>query len=289
MQTYFAPAKLNLFLHVVGRRADGYHLLESVFQLLDFGDTLSIQARADGAIRRVTEIPGVPEQEDLVIRAAQALRAATGSTQGAEIGIEKRIPMGGGLGGGSSDAATVLLALNRLWELHLTRQQLMDIGLQLGADVPFFIYGRNAFAAGVGERLSALDLPPRWFVVLKPAAAIPTVEIFRSPDLTRDTKSVKILDFPADGWSFPRSGFANDLQAVAFGKYPVVAQAAAWLKGHDEKAVISTRMTGSGACVFSAFASEEEARRVYAERPAQLGGFVASSMARHPLFDYAAD
>jgi len=289
MNAYFAPAKLNLFLHVVGRRADGYHLLESVFQLLDFGDSLEISARADGVIRRANDVPGVPEADDLIVRAAHALKAATGASQGAEIAVTKRIPMGGGLGGGSSDAASVLLALNRLWDLRLARAQLMAIGLKLGADVPFFLYGRNAFAAGIGEELTALELPQRWFVVLKPAVSVPTIEIFRAPDLTRDTKSVKIVDFPADGWSFPQNCFANDLQPVALGKYPAVARAVEWLQGHDDRAEITARMTGSGACVFSAFASESEARRVYAERPAELGGFVARGLARHPLVDYAAD
>jgi len=287
--SYFAPAKLNLFLHVVGRRADGYHLLESVFQLLDFGDDISIAVRGDGVIRRGSDIPGVPESEDLVIRAAQALKAASGTSLGAEIGVTKRIPMGGGLGGGSSDAATVLLALNRLWNLRLNRAQLMAIGVKLGADVPFFLYGQNAFAAGIGEQLQALDLPPRWFVVLKPPAAVPTVEIFRAPDLTRDTKSVKIADFPAGEWSFPQTRFANDLQPVAFDRYPVVAQAAQWLAQHDAAAAITARMTGSGACVFSAFATEQEARRVYVERPARYEGFVARSLHRHPLADCAED
>jgi 4-diphosphocytidyl-2-C-methyl-D-erythritol kinase len=289
MTSYFAPAKVNLFLHVVGRRADGYHLLESVFQLLDFGDRIEIAPRADGVVRRVTDIPGVPHEEDLVIRAARALQAATGCARGADIGVTKRLPMGGGLGGGSSDAATVLLALNRLWSLGLDRAKLMAIGLKLGADVPFFLFGRNAFAAGIGEQLQAVDLPSRWFVVLKPPASVPTVEIFRAPDLTRNTNSVKIADFPAGEWSFPQTRFANDLQPVAFDRYPVVAQAARWLAQHDAIAAITARMTGSGACVFSAFANEDMARRVYAERPAQYAGFVARDLQRHPLADYAED
>jgi 4-diphosphocytidyl-2-C-methyl-D-erythritol kinase len=293
MKSYPAPAKLNLFLHVVGRRADGYHLLESVFQLIDFGDTIDIAVREDGAIRRTSDVPGVPEAEDLVIRAATALKQAGGSrgcsSLGADIGVTKRIPMGGGLGGGSSDAATVLLALNRLWKLNLKRAELMAIGLKLGADVPFFLFGRNAFATGIGEQLQALDLPPRWFVVLKPPASVPTLEIFRAPELTRDTKSVKIADFPADDLSFPQTRFANGLQQVAFDRYPVVAQAARWLAGHDAKAAITARMTGSGACVFSAFASEEVARQVYAERPARFDGFVARGLERHPLSGSAED
>ncbi|HEY4373193.1 MAG TPA: 4-(cytidine 5'-diphospho)-2-C-methyl-D-erythritol kinase [Burkholderiales bacterium] len=283
MTPYPAPAKLNLFLHVVGRRADGYHLLESVFQLLDFGDTLEIAAREDGVIRRVTEVPGVPEEEDLVIRAAKALQAATGSPQGADIAVHKRIPMGGGLGGGSSDAATVLLALNDQWKLGLTRAQLIAIGVKLGADVPFFLYGRNAFAAGIGEELTALDLPPRWFVVLKPPVSVPTVEIFRDQNLTRNTKSVKILDFPAGGWSFPQTQFGNDLQPVAVARYPAVAQAVDWLSAYDSQAEITARMTGSGACVFAAFDDESKAREICEARPRELTGFVARGLARHPL------
>jgi len=283
MNSFFAPAKLNLFLHVVGRRADGYHLLESVFQLLDFGDTLEIAVRADGAIRRVGEVAGVAEADDLAIRAAHALRQAAGATQGADIAVQKRIPMGGGLGGGSSDAASVLLALNHLWDLHLPRAQLAAIGLKLGADVPFFVHGQNAFATGVGEQLASVELPPRWFVVLKPAVAVPTAEIFRAPNLTRDTKSVKMLDFPAGGWSFPQSRFANDLQPVALARYPAVAQALQWLGRHDGRAAITARMTGSGACVFSAFEAQSDARGVFEARPRELEGFVARGLARHPL------
>lgn len=283
VNSYPAPAKLNLFLHVVGRRADGYHLLESVFQLLDFGDTLEIAARADGVIRRVTEVPGVPEEEDLVIRAARALKAATGSTQGADIGVDKRIPMGGGLGGGSSDAATVLLALNAQWKLGLTRAQLIAIGVKLGADVPFFLYGQNAFAAGIGEELTGVDLPARWFVVLKPPVSVPTAEIFRDPNLTRESKSVKILDFPAGDWSFPQKQFGNDLQPVAVARYPAVAQAVQWLSAYDSQARITARMTGSGACVFAAFDAESKAREIRAAAPRELTGFVARGLARHPL------
>jgi len=289
MTSYFAPAKLNLFLHVVGRRADGYHLLESVFQLLDYGDKLEIEVRADGAISRLGEVPGVAPTDDLAIRAAQALKAASGTALGADIRVSKTIPMGGGLGGGSSDAASVLLALNRLWDLRLARAELMGIGVKLGADVPFFIYGRNAFAAGIGEQLTEVELPCRWFVVLKPPVAVPTVEIFRSQELTRNTKSVKIVDFPAGGWSFTQEHYANDLQPVAGSRYPAVAQAVSWLKNHDGRAAITARMTGSGACVFAAFAEQSMAREVFAARPAGLDGFVSKSLARHPLADFARD
>ena len=287
MPAFFAPAKVNLFLHVVGRRADGYHLLESVFQLLDFGDTLEISVRADGLLRRVNEVPGVPEADDLAMRAARALREAFGSGQGADISVTKRIPMGGGLGGGSSDAATVLLALNHLWDLRLERAQLAQIGVKLGADVPFFIFGESAFITGIGEQMAPVALPERWFVVLQPQAMVPTAEIFRSPDLTRNTKSVKMLDFSTGDYSFARSSFANDLEPVAGLKYPAVAEAVEWLKSHAAHAQVTARMTGSGACVFAAFASEHEARAVYMQRPAQLGGFVAKSLARHPLHDLA--
>lgn len=283
MTFFFAPAKLNLFLHVVGRRADGYHLLESVFQLLDFGDALEISARADGVIRRAADLPGVPEEEDLTVRAARALKAATGCALGAEIAVQKRIPMGGGLGGGSSDAASVLLALNDLWKLGLTRTKLMEIGVKLGADVPFFIFGQNAFVSGIGEQLQPIELPSRWFVVLKPPVSVPTAEIFRDQNLTRNTKSVKMLDFPAGEWSFPQKQYGNDLQPVAVARYPAVAQALGWLAAYDSQARITARMTGSGACVFAAFDDESKAREICGAAPRECMGFVARGLARHPL------
>ena len=289
MPVFFAPAKVNLFLHVVGRRADGYHLLESVFQLLDFGDTLEINARADGVVRRVNEVPGVAQADDLAVRAALALQQASGTGQGADIEITKRTPMGGGLGGGSSDAATVLLALNRLWNLGFDRAQLAQIGVKLGADVPFFIFGQSAFVTGIGEQMVPLTLPERWFLVLKPQASVPTVEIFRSPELTRNTNSVKIADFSTGDFSFPRKHYANDLEPVAGLKYPAVAEAVRWLQNHAAHAQVSARMTGSGACVFAAFASQDEAAAVMDRRPAELGGFVAKSLAWHPLHDFAGD
>ena len=287
METYFAPAKLNLFLHVTGRRDDGYHLLESVFQLLDFGDTVHLAVRADGVIRRVNTVSGVPEEIDLAVRAANLLKAATGSAFGVNIAINKRIPLGGGLGGGSSDAAAVLLALNRLWHLGLTRERLMQIGLKLGADVPFFIFGQNAFATGAGEQLQALDLPRRVYVVLQPQAMVPTAQIFRSPELTRNAKSVKITDFSADAWVFAKPQFRNDLEAVAKEQFPAVEQALKWLARHDANAVIKARMTGSGACVFAGFDAPDAAEFVFRQRPAGIGGFVAQGLNRHPLADFA--
>ncbi len=294
--TYFAPAKLNLFLHVTGRRADGYHLLESVFQLIDFGDTLTIDVRAGGVIRRVNQVAGVPEETDLAVRAARLLQLDCGTPHGAELTIEKRIPLGGGLGGGSSDAATVLLALNRLWGLHYSRQRLIALALSLGADVPFFVFGQTAFAQGVGERLAPLDLPPLWYVVVIPPVSVPTAAIFQSPELTRNAKSVKIADFSAGGqiW-FPEPAFRNDLQPVAETKYPEIGRLIEWLRSACAKAAaadstaagsaasISARMTGSGACVFAGFGSEEAAQTVLAQRPAGVGGFVARGLSHHPL------
>ncbi len=288
-QSFVAPAKINLFLHVVGRRADGYHLLESVFQLLDFGDTLDIAVRSDGVLRRVLDLPGVAAEDDLVMRAAQLLKRHGGTTLGADLALTKRIPIGGGLGGGSSDAATTLLALNRLWGLRLPRAELARLGLTLGADVPFFIFGRNAFARGIGEKLVPVELPTRWYVVLVPPCSVQTAAIFRSPDLTRNSKSVKIEDFPAGGWSFPVSKFRNDLEPVVCAQFPAVGRALSWLGGFDPGALNAARMSGSGACVFAAFDSRDKAHAVLAQKPADCGGFVASGLARHPLMDFAGD
>lgn len=177
-----APAKINLFLHIVGRRPDGYHLLQTAFRMLDWGDEITLQRRDDGLILRTSDVPGVPAESDLVVRAARALQAASGSRFGADIGVLKRIPMGGGLGGGSSDAASVLLALNRLWGCGLSRQALQDLGLKLGADVPFFIFGETAFAEGVGEALRPLAVPPAWYVVVAPPVSVPTAEIFSAKE-----------------------------------------------------------------------------------------------------------
>lgn len=272
--SYPAPAKLNLFLHVTGRRPDGYHLLQSVFRLLDYGDTLRLTPRQDGRIVRVTDM-AVPAEQDLTVRAARLLQQASGCPSGVDISLEKRIPMGGGLGGGSSDAATVLLALNRLWDLHLPRLELQRLGLQLGADVPVFIFGENAFAEGVGELLQPVALPPAWYVVIEPPVAVPTAEIFSAPELTRDTTSIKIRDlFTAE--------LGNDLQAVVCKRYPQVAECLEWLGRHGK-----ARMTGSGACVFAEFVSEYEARQVLARKPARWRGFVARGLERHPLWDYA--
>ena len=274
---YPAPAKLNLFLHVVGRRSDGYHLLQSVFRLIDLGDALRFAPLTDGRIARAAPLAGVPEERDLCLRAARMLQEASGASLGVEIAIEKRLPMGGGLGGGSSDAATVLLALNRLWSLDWPRERLQALGLELGADVPFFIHGRNAFVEGVGERLQALDLPPAWYLVVAPPASVPTAEIFAAPNLTRDTKAIKMADFSA-GWGAGGLFGRNDLEAVVCERYPAVARALAWLRQHAE-----ARMTGSGACVFAPFAAEQDARAVLARMPEGMTGWVAQGLDEHPL------
>lgn len=275
-----APAKLNLFLHVTGRRPDGYHLLQTVFQLLDFGDSLDFSLREDGAIRRTTPVEGVPEDSDLVVRAARLLQQARPmrAVAGADIAVTKRLPMGGGLGGGSSDAATTLIALNHLWGTGLDRDELMALGLQLGADVPFFIFGRNAFAEGVGEALAEIATPACWYVVLEPGVQVPTAAIFSSPELTRDSEPVRITDFPEAPFCFGK----NDLQAVAERLFPPVSEALQWLRQFG-----AARMTGSGACVFCAFAQEGEADAVV--RAAQATGqpswkaWKARSIERHPL------
>lgn len=278
LKNCLAPAKLNLFLHVTGRRGDGYHLLQTVFQLLDHGDVLHFEMRDDGAICRTTEVPGVPADDDLVVRAARLLQATLpqGARPGANIAIEKRLPLGGGLGGGSSDAATTLLALNHLWQAGLDRQQLMGLGLQLGADVPFFIFGCNAFAAGVGEELTPVTTPDGWYVVLEPGVSVPTPTIFSSKELTRNTKAVTITDFSTSPNGFGK----NDLQAVAAKLFPEVAEAITWLQQYGD-----ARMTGSGACVFCFFAHEPDADRVLKAVPAHWKAWKARAIAKHPLAD----
>lgn len=266
-----APAKLNLFLHVVGRRGDGYHLLQTVFRFVDHGDLLRFAPRADGDVVLATPLPGVPAASDLTVRAARLLQAETGCRQGATITLEKRLPMGGGLGGGSSDAATVLLALNHLWQLGCSRRQLQDWGLRLGADVPVFVYGHNAFAEGVGEDFTPVDLPPAWYVVVEPPVQVPTAEIFRSPHLRRDSPTI-----PAPAWR-PGVG-TNDLQAVAVDLFPEIAECLDCLSAFGE-----ARMTGSGACVFAEFDSRPAAEAVVARLPAGMRGWVTGGLAAHPL------
>ena len=271
-----APAKLNLFLHVTGRRADGYHLLESLFVPIDFGDTLKLSGRSDGVIARVDDVEGVPVERDLAVRAARALQEASGTSRGVDIGIAKRIPLGGGLGGGSSDAASVLLALNRLWGLGLPRSSLAVIGLRLGADVPFFIGGTPALARGVGEILTPVSLPPMWATVWVPPVGVPTAAIFADRELTRNTASAKIEIF-SEGYG------RNDLEPVAVRNFPDVAVAVAGLQKHS----VQARMTGSGGCVYAIFEALPQAQRALASRPRGFGGFVARTLSRHPLAGFA--
>jgi 4-diphosphocytidyl-2-C-methyl-D-erythritol kinase len=266
---YPAPAKLNLFLHVVGRRPDGYHLLQTAFRLIDLCDWLRFTPREDGEIRLARAIPGVEEEENLVVRAARLLQAESGA--GVEIDLEKNIPIGGGLGGGSSDCATTLAALNRLWGLGLSREKLAELAVGLGADVPFFLFGQNAFAEGIGERLTALELPSAWYVVLVPPVAVSTGAIFASPELTRNTKTIKISSFSA--------GFgSNDLEPVVCRRHAEVAAHLEWLRQFGD-----ARMSGSGACVFVEFAAEREARSVLSRMPADMRGFVVRGLDRQPL------
>jgi 4-diphosphocytidyl-2-C-methyl-D-erythritol kinase len=276
--TFFAPAKLNLFLHVVGRRPDGYHLLQSVFTLVDFGDSLEIVVRGDGEIRRCNDVADVPPESDLAIRAAIALKAATGSPLGSDISLQKRIPMGAGLGGGSSDAASVLVALNGLWKLDLSTTQLQKIGLKLGADVPFFVQGRSAFAEGVGEVLTPVVIPPWWYVVVTPKVHVPTPFVFTQPDLTRTTPTVKIADFSAT----ELANYHNDLQPVVLKAFPEVASGLALLSAASKKSIFGARMTGSGASLFAAFESESDAREAFQQLSPKITGFVARGLDQHP-------
>ena len=260
---YPAPAKLNLFLRVLGRRADGYHELQTVFRLIDRADRVGIAPRKDGKI----VFDGPFGDDNLCVRAAKLLG------KGCDLAIEKNIPVGGGLGGGSSDAATVLLVLNRLWKLNFSREKLMTLGAKIGADVPFFIHGRNALGEGIGERLTTLDLQPAWYLVLVPQVSVSTKETFASA-LTPRGKPLKIPPF------FPGQG-QNDLEPVVTARYPEVAAQLAWLRQHRPQA----RMTGSGACVFAEFDSEQQARALHTQLPGGMNGFVARGLEQHPLHD----
>jgi 4-diphosphocytidyl-2-C-methyl-D-erythritol kinase len=282
---YAAPGKLNLFLHLLGRRADGYHELQTVFRLIDRADRVGIAPRDDGKLCRLDALPGVPPQDDLCLRAAACMKgialARGGSavaSLGAEIALDKRLPMGAGLGGGSSDAATVMLVLNRLWNLQLGRSALIAHAAGLGADVPFFLFGRTALGEGIGERLSALELAPAWYLVLVPPVSVATADVFAAVRLTVDAKPIKITPF------FQGLG-KNDLEAVVTAQYPEVAAHLDWLRQHRPGA----RMTGSGACVFAEFESAADARALQSALPASMHGFLAEGLARHPLHDWADD
>ena len=277
-QSFLAPAKINLFLHITGQRADGYHTLQTVFQLLDFYDTIHLKPTQSGEIKRVNNIANVPASQDLCVRAAIALQQATGCKQGVDIAVEKRIPMGGGLGGGSSDAATVLIALNHLWGTLLSREQLMQIGLKLGADVPVFIFGQNAWAEGVGEQLTAIDLQPSYYVVLTPAVHVSTGDIFANSALTKDTKPLKIADFSRDvNLGSSSEVFKNDLEAVVCKEFPAVASTLKWLSQYGK-----AKMSGSGASVFVAVNSQQKADELLSQKPDYTTGFVAKGITKHP-------
>ncbi|MDR1889113.1 MAG: 4-(cytidine 5'-diphospho)-2-C-methyl-D-erythritol kinase [Zoogloeaceae bacterium] len=269
-----APAKINLFLHVVGRRDDGYHLLQTLFRFLDYGDSLQFFPRDDGKVTLTTPLPGVPPENNLCVRAARLLQAETGCNYGVGIALEKRLPLGGGLGGGSSDAATTLLALNHLWQLKLDRARLQALALTLGADVPVFVFGQNAFAEGVGERLTALSLPDAWYLLLVPPVAAPTARIFAAPDLCRDTPRMRVAD-----WQ-PGQGH-NDLEPVAAALYPKIAECLAWLRSRTGEA--ASRMSGSGASVFAECPNEKSARALAAELPVGWRGEVVRGLPAHPL------
>ncbi len=264
-----APAKLNLFLHVIGRRPDGYHLLQTVFRFLDYGDRLRFTVREDGVIRRIRSLPGVPEDADLVVRAARLLQAESGTRLGANIELDKRLPMGGGLGGGSSDAATTLVALNRLWATGLDEDALAALGLRLGADVPVFVRGRAAWAEGVGEELTPVTLPEPWYVVLCPPVHVTTAEVFGHPRLRRDCPPITIRDF------LEGRATENVCEPLVRARHPEVDAALRALAEHGP-----ARMTGTGACVFAAFESEAAARQAWQALQGQWPGFVARGINR---------
>ncbi len=266
-----APAKLNLFLHITGRRPDGYHLLQTVFQFLDYGDDLYFEPREDGRITRLNPLAGIPPEQDLTMRAANALQRTTGCQQGVGIGLTKRLPIGGGLGGGSSDAATVLVALNRIWGCGLSADELISLGLRLGADVPVFIYGYAAWAEGVGERLEQLDLPEPWFAVIKPPVEVSTAAVFAAPELTRNCTPITITDFLSRGGE-------NVCEPVVRRRYPQIARALDWL---DDFA--PAHLTGTGSCVFARFPMRTDAQRVVDQLPMGWRGFVAKGLNRSPL------
>ena len=299
-QAYAAPAKINLFLHVTGRRADGYHLLQSVFRLIDLQDTIYIKVRQDKLIKRASGHTQsfesqVPEEQDLTIRAAKLLQNYSNCPLGADIAIEKRIPMGGGLGGGSSDAATVLIALNRLWNLNLSRKTLMDLGLKLGADVPFFIFGKNAWVEGIGEKIQAIPLPASDYLILTPKIHISTAQIFNAEELTRNTFPTTIAAFSEMqnlshiGEEKQNQVFHNDLEVVVCQQYPAVTACLDWLSQFS-----TARMSGSGASVFIALKTQAEANKILQSLPEKIANteifcVSAHGLEKHPLYDLCSE
>lgn len=297
LPAWSAPAKLNLFLHITGQRPDGYHELQTVFQFINFGDVLRFALRTDGQLHRVNDVPGVPEDDDLIIRAARLLQVETGCTRGVDIHIEKNLPMGGGLGGGSSDAATTLVALNELWGLGIDENRLAALGLQLGADVPVFVRGRAAWAEGVGEKLEPVNLPEPWFVVLVPNVSVSTAELFVDPQLTRDAQPIKIRDY----LSWVGSVGAENISGALFyptescqgeGRLGNVFEPLVRAKYREIDAALTAlmqlapaRLTGTGGCIFAAFAEESQARKVAEQLAGRWQTIVAAACNRSPLFN----
>ena len=270
-----SPAKLNLFLHILGRRPDGYHELQTLFQFLNYGDTLTLTARTDGRIVLEQPLPGVPDEENLIVRAARQLAATAGhTTPGVSIAVDKQLPMGGGLGGGSSNAATTLVGLNRLWGLNRSLDELAELGLSLGADVPVFVRGHAAWGEGVGERLTDANPPEDWFLVIKPPCDISTKEIFSEQGLTRDTPGIKI----APAFEGDASRYRNDCEDVVRKLYPEVNQSLEWLSQFGP-----ARLTGTGACIFGRFPTESAARIIWESKPSGVTGFVAKGVNSSPL------
>ena len=274
-----APAKLNRFLHITGQRPDGYHLLQTIFQFLDYSDQIFFDVRSDGEIKLLNPVKGVADEDNLVIRAARLLKKNSRTTLGADISLKKILPMGGGLGGGSSNAATVLVALNYLWELDYNAAQLADMGLQLGADVPVFIHGQAAWAEGVGEKFQDVILDEPWFCVIVPAVHVSTAEIFSDPQLTRNTSPITISDF------LEGNGI-NDCESLVVSRYNEVAEVIQWMKSHVDNqsaCVVPTRMTGTGACVFAGLATEQDAKQVIEQLPEHWQAFTAKGLNESPL------
>ncbi len=285
-QSFPAPAKVNLFLHITGRRPDGYHLLQTVFRMLDFGDTIHLKVRADGVINRIQEINGVSAEQDLCIRAATLLKQHCNTKLGVDIALDKRIPIGGGLGGGSSNAATVLLALNKLWGANLPRKILLDLGLTLGADVPVFVFGQNAWAEGIGEQLQAVALKPAWYIIMTPQVHVSTAEVFNAKELTRNTIPTTIAAFSRVEVT---NNFGNDLEPVVSQLYPAVEACLKWLSQFTK-----ARMSGSGASVFAEIESKAVAEDILAKMPHVIAGVavfrcLSRGLDQHPLYEYAGE
>ena len=266
-----SPAKINLFLHILGQQADGYHQLQTLFQLLNYGDVMGFRLRTDSECRIQQPISGINEEDNLIIKAARSLQKATGCQSGADISIDKRLPIGGGLGGGSSNAASTLVALNHLWKTRLGAKQLSRIGVALGADVPVFIQGRTAWAEGIGEQLQAVDLPEYWYLIIKPDCGISTRAVFSREELTRDTPAITVA-------AFLEQGGRNDCEETVCSIYPSVKMVLNWLRQFT-----TAQLTGTGSCVFSSFPTEDEARAVSQEVPGHWECFVARGINRSPI------